>query len=205
MSSIKKKEITVQETFYNLCKDLIRYIDRKIVKKYISPNQAQVPKEKRIKEKKYNDNKWRYFYEDEETTDEDRIRDIFKDNGFLMNLQKLNNTLNIIVHNMEENKKNNEILNKKLEMEEQQLKLFGDINTHLTKYFIENNSNINNLNQNDLIKAFESLQKNNIIKNLNQEIIQQFINNANYNFFQNNINAQQNINNENLINNNVNI
>ena len=204
MSSIKKKEITVQETFYNLCKDLIRYIDRKIVKKYISPNQAQVPKEKRIKEKKYNDNRWRYFYEDEDTTNEDRIRDIFKDNRFLMNLQELNKILTKIVNNMEENKKNNEELKKKLEMEEQQLKLFGDINTQLTKYFLENNSNINNINQNDLIKAFDNLQNENLFKNLNQEMIQQFINNANYNIFQNNINMQQNSSN-NIINNNLNI
>ena len=99
-SSIKKKELTLQETFYNLCKDLIRYIDRKIVKKYISPNQAQVPKEKRIKEKKYSDNIWRYFYEDDETTDEERIRDIFKDNNYLYNLQKLYNSLNVIVKNI---------------------------------------------------------------------------------------------------------
>ena len=33
--SPKKKELTLQETFYNLCKDLIRYIAKKTVKKYI--------------------------------------------------------------------------------------------------------------------------------------------------------------------------
>ena len=206
-SSIKKKELTLQETFYNLCKDLIRYIDRKIVKKYISPNQAQVPKEKR-KEKKYNDNIWRYFYEDEETTEEERIRDIFKENTFLLNLQKLYNSLNIIVNNMEENKKNIELLNKKLEFENQQLKIYGELQTELAKYLIDNNCNINNLSQNDLMKAFDNIKNNNIIKNINPEMIKQFLftnsMNNNFNFNQNNINNnnEQNINNNNSLNNN---
>ena len=206
-SSIKKKELTLQETFYNLCKDLIRYIDRKIVKKYISPNQAQVPKEKR-KEKKYNDNIWRYFYEDEETTEEERIRDIFKENTFLLNLQKLYNSLNIIVNNMEENKKNIELLNKKLEFENQQLKIYGELQTELAKYLIDNNCNINNLSQNDLIKEFNNIINNNIIKNINPEMIKQFLftnsMNNNFNFNQNNINNnnEQNINNNNSLNNN---
>ena len=205
-SSIKKKELTLQETFYNLCKDLIRYIDRKIVKKYISPNQAQVPKEKR-KEKKYNDNIWRYFYEDEETTEEERIRDIFKENTFLLNLQKLYNSLNIIVNNMEENKKNIELLNKKLEFENQQLKIYGELQTELAKYLIDNNCNINNLSQNDLMKAFDNIKNNNIIKNINPEMIKQFLftnsMNNNFNFNQNNINNnnEQNINNNNSLNN----
>ena len=197
-SSIKKKELTVQETFYNLCKDLIRYIDRKIVKKYISPNQAQVPKEKR-KEKKYSDNIWRYFYEDDETTDEERIKDIFKDNNYLSNLQKLYNCLNVIVNNMEENKKNIELLNKKIEMENQQLKIYGELHTELAKYLLENNYNVNNITQNDLIKAYENIKNNNIIKNINPEMIQQFIN-SNY-MNQNIINAGQNIDKNNSVNN----
>ena len=203
--STKKKELTLQETFYNLCKDLIRYIDRKIVKKYISPNQAQLPKEKRNQEKKYNDNIWRYFYESDETTEEEKIRDIFKDNAFLLNLQKLYNSLSIIVINMEENKKNIEILNEKIEKEEQQLKLTAEINNQLTKYLIENKFNLNNITQNDIINAFENLKNsNNTIKNIGSDLMNQYLNNNiinNYmNSFQNNINIQQNINNENINN-----
>ena len=204
--SFKKKELTLQDTFYNLCKDLIRYIDKKIVKKYISPNQAQIPKEKRVKEKKYDDNKWRYFYEDEETTEEERVKDIFKNNTFLFNLQNLYNSLNIIVINMEENKKNLENLNKQLEMESQKLKAYDQINIELAKYFIENNTNINNMNQNELTKILESLEKNDIFKNINKEVLQQLIisnnfNNNNMPF--NNAKIQNNINKDsNLINNN---
>ena len=175
--SSKKKELTLQETFYNLCKDLIRYIDKKIVRKYISPNQAQIPKEKRNKEIHFIDNKWRYFFEDEETTEIEKIKDIFKDNNFLSNLQNLYNDLNVVTSNMEQNKNDKENLDKKIQMENEQMKLVGDINIQLAKYLIEQNKNINGINKNELIKVFEELKKNNSIDNLNPEIIQFYINN----------------------------
>ena len=205
-SSNKKKETVVQDTFYNICKDLIRYIDKKIVRKYISPNQAQVPKEKRIKEKIYNDNKWRYFYEDDETTEEDRIKDIFKNNNFLFNLQNLYETLGVVVNDMENNKKNLEILEEQMRIEQEKLKLNSEINTQILKYLIDNKiKDINSINQNDLLKAFENVKNSNIIKNINQDMIQQFMSNSNnINILQNNINKQNNINNNNLINNNAN-
>jgi hypothetical protein len=205
-SSNKKKETAVQDTFYNICKDLIRYIDKKIVRKYISPNQAQVPKEKRIKEKIYNDNKWRYFYEDDETTEEDRIKDIFKNNNFLFNLQNLYDTLGVVVNDMENNKKNLEILEEQMRLEQEKLKLNSEINTQILKYLIDNKiKDINSINQNDLLKAFENSKNSNIIKNINQDMIQQFMsNNNNINILQNNINKQNNLNNNNLINNNAN-
>ena len=206
-SSNKKKETVVQDTFYNICKDLIRYIDKKIVRKYISPNQAQVPKEKRIKEKIYNDNKWRYFYEDDETTEEDRIKDIFKNNNFLFNLQNLYETLGVVVNDMENNKKNLEILEEQMRIEQEKLKLNSEINTQILKYLIDNKiKDINSINQNDLLKAFENSKNSNIIKNINQDMIQQFMSNSNnINILQNNINKQNNINNNNLMNNNANI
>jgi hypothetical protein len=184
--SSKKKELTLQETFYNLCKDLIRYIDKKIVRKYISPNQAQIPKEKRNKEIHFIDNKWRYFYEDEETTEIEKIKDIFKDNNFLSNLQNLYNDSNVVTTNMEQNKNDKENLDKKIQMENEKMKLLGDINIQLAKYFMEQNKSLNSINKNELIKAFEELKKNNSIDNLNQEIIQ---------FYINNIDKNQNINN----------
>ena len=207
-SSNKKKETAVQDTFYNLCKDLIRYIDKKIVKKYISPNQAQVPKEKRIKEKVYNDNKWRYFYEDDETTEEDRIKDIFKNNKFLFILQNLYDTLGVVVNDMENNKKNLEVLEEQMRMEQEKLKINSEINTQMLKYLIDNKINdINSINQNDFLKAFENLKNNNVIKNINPDMIQQFMSNTNnINLLQSNINMQNNSNsnNNNLMNNNSN-
>ena len=175
--SSKKKELTLEETFYNLCKELIRYIDKKIVRKYVSPNQAQIPKEKRNKEIHFIDNKWRYFFEDEETTEEERIKDIFKDNNFLSKLQNLYDDLNVITKNMEQNKTDKENLDKKNQIQNEQMKLLGDINMQLAKYFMEHNNNINSINKNDLIKALEEFKKKNSIENLNPEIIHFYINN----------------------------
>ena len=175
--SSKKKELTLEETFYNLCKDLIRYIDKKIVRKYVSPNQAQIPKEKRNKEIHFIDNKWRYFFEDEETTEEERIKDIFKDNNFLSKLQNLYDDLNVITKNMEQNKTDKENLDKKNQIQNEQMKLLGDINMQLAKYFMEHNKNINLINKNDLIIALEEFKKKNSIENLNPEIIHFYINN----------------------------
>ena len=87
-NSSKKKEVPLNETFYNLCKDLLRFIDRKIIKKYISPNIAQLPKEMRNHENKQdnqnqNQNKvWTYFYKEKEITKEEKIKDVFKDDFF---------------------------------------------------------------------------------------------------------------------------
>ena len=161
--STKKKELTLQETFYNLCKDLMRYIDKKIVRKYVSPNEAQIPKEKRINSKKYNDNKWRYFFEDEDTTEEEKIKDIFKDNNFLSHLQKLNNDLNTIVSKMDENKTKKENLGKNIKTDKDNSQTFGEFNNQLIKYFIEKNINLNCINQNDVIKALIEIKQNNFI------------------------------------------
>ena len=141
--SSKNKELTLQETFYNICKDLMRYIDRKIVKKYVSPNQAQIPKDKKINENIHKDNKWRYFFEDEDTTEEERIKDIFKDNNFLFRLQKLNNELNSVIINMDENKIKKEKLHEMLNQENEKMKLSIEMNNQLINYFMEKNMNLN--------------------------------------------------------------
>ena len=169
--SSKKKELTLQETFYNLCKDLIRYIDKKTVRKYISPNQAQIPKEKRNIEKNPKDNKWRYFFEDEDTTEDDRIKDIFKDNIFLSNLQRLYNELNVIVSKMEENKNNQENLNKKI-------KSYKEVNDQLINYFMEKNINLSSVNKDDINKNNENMNNIGLMEGNNMSDIN-YINNQN--------------------------
>ena len=170
--SSKNKELTLQETFYNICKDLMRYIDRKIVKKYVSPNQAQIPKDKKINENIHKDNKWRYFFEDEDTTEEERIKDIFKDNNFLFRLQKLNNELNSVIINMDENKIKKEKLHEMLNQENEKMKLSSEMNNQLINYFMEKNMNFNLINQNDITKAIEDLKKYSLINTTNQNIFQ---------------------------------
>ena len=170
--SSKNKELTLQETFYNICKDLTRYIDKKIVKKYVSPNPAQIPKDKKINENIHKDNKWRYFFEDEDTTDEERIKDIFKDNNFLFRLQKLNNELNAIITNMDENKIRKEKLSEKLDKENEKMKLTNEMNNQLINYFMEKNMNLNLINQNDITKAIEDLKRYSLINNPNPDFFQ---------------------------------
>ena len=192
----KKKELTLQETFYNLCKDLMRYIDKKIVRKYVSPNEAQIPKEKRINPKKYNDNKWRYFFEDEDTTEEERIKDIFKDNNFLSHLQKLNNDLNTIVSKMDENKTKKENLDKNIKKDNENAKTFGEFNNQLIKYFIEKNINLNCINQNDVIKALIEIKQNNSINISDSDKFNPPINKINYSPKLGNIIKSKEVNNE---------
>ena len=170
--SSKNKELTLQETFYNICKDLTRYIDKKIVKKYVSPNPAQIPKDKKINENIHKDNKWRYFFEDEDTTEEERIKDIFKDNNFLFRLQKLNNELNAVIKNMDENKIQKEKLSEILNKENEKMKLTNEMNNQLINYFMEKNMNLNLINQNDITKAIEDLKRYSLINNPNQNFFQ---------------------------------
>ena len=170
--SSKNKELTLQETFYNICKDLTRYIDKKIVKKYVSPNPAQIPKDKKINENIHKDNKWRYFFEDEDTTEEERIKDIFKDNNFLFRLQKLNNELNAVITNMDENKIRKEKLSEKLDKENEKMKLTNEMNNQLINYFMEKNMNLNLINQNDITKAIEDLKRYSLINNPNPDFFQ---------------------------------
>ena len=170
--SSKNKELTLQETFYNICKDLTRYIDKKIVKKYVSPNPAQIPKDKKINENIHKDNKWRYFFEDEDTTEEERIKDIFKDNNFLFRLQKLNNELNAVIKNMDENKIQKEKLSEKLNKENEKMKLTNEMNNQLINYFMEKNMNLNLINQNDITKAIEDLKRYSLINNPNPDFFQ---------------------------------
>ena len=170
--SSKNKELTLQETFYNICKDLTRYIDKKIVKKYVSPNPAQIPKDKKINENIHKDNKWRYFFEDEDTTEEERIKDIFKDNNFLFRLQKLNNELNAVIKNMDENKIRKEKLSEKLNKENEKMKLTNEMNNQLINYFMEKNMNLNLINQNDITKAIEDLKRYSLINNPNPDFFQ---------------------------------
>ena len=105
-STSKKKEIPIKDIFFHLCYDLLRFIERKIVKKYIYPNCAQVPKEKRNPEQGDNQKEqWTYFFKDEDLTEEEKIKDVFKDDKFLGYLQNLTNCLIMVVDYLDQNQK----------------------------------------------------------------------------------------------------
>ena len=212
-NSSKKKEVPLNETFYNLCKDLLRFIDRKIIKKYISPNIAQLPKEMRNHENKQdnqnqNQNKvWTYFYKEKEITKEEKIKDVFKDDFFLGHLQNLTNSLIIVLDYLEQNQINIKKLEEEVKNKEDKLSSLNELKNLLNSYFEKNNDvNINTGNENNnqiledknLINIMNKIQSLNSNTSDENKITENIIN---INDINNNVNNNININNN---NNNIN-
>ena len=135
----KKKEQPLQETFLNLCHSLLRFIDRKIVKKYIYPNAAQLPKEKRNKELKIK-NEWKYYL-NEEISEEEKIKDVFKDNKFLNLLQNLAGGLNEVIEYLELNQKNIKMIEEKYKNKEEKLNTLNELKDLLVNFFEKKDKN----------------------------------------------------------------
>ena len=135
-STSKKKELPLNEIFFHLCYDLLRFIDRKIIKKYIFPNCAQLPKERRSPEQG-DDQKvqWTYFFKDEELTEEEKIKDVFKDDKFLGYLQNLTNSLIIVVEYLDQNQKKIKRFEQDVKNAEEKLSALNDLKVLLNKYF----------------------------------------------------------------------
>ena len=209
-SSIIKKKEALNDTFFNLCKDLLRFIDRKIVKKYISPNVAQIPKEMRNSENKTEkeNKKWTYFFKDKELKEEDEIKDVFKDDKFLSYLQNLTNSLIIVVDYLEQNQKKIKRLEDDIKNKEEKLNTLNELKTLLNNYFENNeedksksetkkNSNIfedkNLLNIMNKIQSFNSNQNMIINTKITQNAIDiNHLNNGN-NYVDNNSKYKINI------------
>ena len=214
-NSSKKKEVPLNETFYNLCKDLLRFIDRKIIKKYISPNIAQLPKEMRNHENKQdnqNQNKeWTYFYKEKEITKEEKIKDVFKDDFFLGHLQNLTNSLIIVLDYLEQNQINIKKLEEEVKNKEDKLSSLNELKNLLNSYFEKNNNvNINTGNENNtqiledknLINIMNKIQSLNSTASDENKITENIINiNDINNNVNNNVNNNINNNNNNINNN----
>ena len=142
----KKREQSLNFTLCNLCHDLLRFIDRKIIKKYISPNIAQLSKEKRnIESKEENKNKvWTYFFKDEKITQEEKIKDVFKDDQFLGYLQNLTNSLIIVVNYLDQNLKNVKKLEQDVKNKEEKMNSLNELKILLNNYFDKNGGNNEN-------------------------------------------------------------
>ena len=218
-SIIKKKE-PLNDTFFNLCKDLLRFIDRKIIKKYISPNVAQIPKEMRNSENKNEkeNKKWTYFFKDKELTEEDEIKDVFKDDKFLSYLQNLTNSLIIVVDYLEQNQKKIKRLEDDIKNKEEKLNTLNELKNLLNNYFdknneedktkIENKKNNNILEDKNLLNIMNKIQSfNSNQDNINTKITQNVIDINNLNTGNNNIdnNSKYKINLPSINNNIINI
>lgn len=143
-SMSKKKEIPIKDTFFHLCYDLLRFIDRKIIKKYISPNNAQLPKDKRNSEKKEDKEVWTYFYKDEKLTEEEKIKDVFKDDKFLGYLQNLTNCLVIVIDYLDQNMKRIKRFEQNSKYSEEKLSVLNDLKILLNNYFERAEENTDN-------------------------------------------------------------
>ena len=146
-SMSKKKEIPIKDTFFHLCYDLLRFIDRKIIKKYISPNNAQLPKDKRNSDKNEDKEIWTYFYKDEKITEEEKIKDVFKDDKFLGYLQNLTNCLVIVIDYLDQNMKKIKRFEQNSKYSEEKLSVLNDLKILLNNYFERTEENTDNSEQ----------------------------------------------------------
>ena len=196
--SPEKKNLPTSETLLVLCKALRRFIDKKIKGKYIAPNPAQLPKELRTKNN--TSKEWKYYFENENPTTEDRIHDVLKDNIFLQLLQSMDSDLEKVVGYLENNKKNIECLDNMDNNidREMRLNLFDNLRNQLNRYFGLNDNNTfsgncaNTSNSVQLLNdkiIMDSIQKLNILQNKNED------NNKDKNDFENENNDEEKIKN----------
>ena len=161
-SNSKKKEQAPKETFYNLCHSLLRFINRRIVKKYVFPNEAQLPKERRGLDLRAN-NDWKYYL-NKDVTEDEKIKDVFKDDKFLGSLQKMTNSLNEIIDFMDMNQKQINMIEEKSRNKEEKINSLSQIKDLLNTFFDPKKENINDdksfNNILEKINHFNSLQKN---------------------------------------------
>lgn len=214
----KKKDQSLNETLCLLCKNLLRFIDRKIIKKYVFPNVAQLPKELRESENilKNQGKAWTYFYKEKEITEEDKIKDVFKDEKFLANLQNLTNSLIVVVEYLEQNQYLIKSAEEETKNKEEKLNSLNEIKNILNNYFDKNEENklSNNYNKfhiledQNLLNIMSKLQtsnKKNIVENKTSQNVIDFnkVVNNNLNVSNNNFNNNNNSDEKNKISTNL--
>ena len=169
-------------TFHRLCKDLYKYIQRRVIKKYVNPQfiYSQIGYNSSslnigVEEEK----EWKYYNIDESVSEEEKILDIFKDNTFLSQIQKCYESLEILITSLNENQRNIELLQKNIEVGEHKIKLLSQLNNQLNQFFKakENNDsqvqpliqekNTNNITNNECENSKIVLERINLVKSLN--------------------------------------
>ena len=148
--------------FHNLCQSLYKYIQRKILKRYVYPDFLHSKKKSR--RNNYNtpgEHKiWEYYNSEEKISDEEKIINIFKDNTFLSKIQKCYESLEILISSLDENQKNVEYLRKNIEIGENKIILLSQLNSHLNNIF----------KNNEISTQIQNLKNNNSIDNKNVNV-----------------------------------
>ena len=202
MSDIKKERDKDILKFHYLCKDLFKYIRRRIIKKYVFPELS-------LSENEPNKN-WKYYKgEDEIITEEEKLHNLFKDNSFLKHVQKFYESLVIIINILEENVKNFEMSKKEIEIGERKINLLFEVNYQLNKFFNPgadihlnqrnkfNGKNSQNItNHLSLVKLLNILNELKIINTIKDSNIMEDNNNNNFSeiskVYDNDINKENN-------------
>ena len=139
-----------QTNFLHQCKDLYKYIKRKIIKVYVCPDFPN--QESPIS------NPWSYVNTKENLTEKDKCFDIFKDDTFLPLVQKCYEALENIIKRLDENRKNVEFMKKNIEFGEKKIKLLSELKSQLNSYFNnEDNENANGENKGKKDRITEQL------------------------------------------------
>ena len=192
--SSPKREINKDVTNFNrLCKDLFKFIKRKIMNKYVRP-------ESKIDNLEEEQELWKYYNTEEVITEEDKIYNIYKDSSFLLEVQICYRSLSKIISILDENRKNYDYLKKSIEVGEKKIKLLSELNSQLNKYFNSSNekiplnqsqNNLKNFNDKNVLDHLSLMKSFNILNDLN---IMNSLKDLN--------NGENIINNNNTINNN---
>ena len=199
MSTTKKERNKDISNFLHLCKDLFKYIKRRIIKRYVYPEMTSIPS--KLNNLSEEDN-WKYFNTIEEITIEDKIYDIFKDNTFLAQVQKCYESLEIVIASLEDNKKNFEYLKKNIEVGEKKIQLLSELNNQLNQYFNSNSDTM--LKKGKSTYESNSPNKSNIISHLSLVKSFNILNDLKIINSINDLNTQENNNNLNNCSNSVN-
>lgn len=151
--------------FLNLCKNFHSFLDKKIIKKYIFPNETQSQKDFYKSNEIQIDNKkiiWTYYNKEKELTKEEIINDVFKDDKFLALLQNLTNELIAVIQYLEENINNIKRLEEATKDKEQKINTLTELKDMLNFYFNENKDgqiNANNiLEDKNLLNIINKIQ-----------------------------------------------
>ena len=173
MSSDKAKNKDIIN-FHRLCRDLYKYIQRKVIKRYVNPDMtyAEINKQNSLNNI-INEKEWKYYNSDD-ISEEEKILDIFKDNVFLSQIQKCYESLEIVITSLNENQKNIEFLQKNIEVGEHKIKLLSQLNSQLNQFFKSKNENETQLQSQSQPKNSSSnnnktnvLERLNLVKSLN--------------------------------------
>lgn len=146
-----------QTNFLHLCKDLFKFIKKKIIKNYVCEDfQNSIIS---ISET------WSYNRPEEQLTQKDKALNIFKDNTFLPLVQKCYEALENVIVRMDENRKNVDAMKKEVDNDIKKMKLITELKSHLNKYFNKGENNSNNINTDE--KANKLLEQLSLAKSFN--------------------------------------